>query len=140
MGSFGNFARIGQQSVIRSSRPSLELLDERTKAEQAALNTRDTRVEKAAGDATLLIQIEQQYQTDLQSIRDKAAADAEQVANKQAQALQSAQLSSAQNRLDSTLHAAKKATAPTATNPVRPAHNTSDDTPRRSSTHSVAMP
>jgi hypothetical protein len=82
------------------NKASLELLDERTKAEQEALNTRDTRVEKAAGDATLLIQIEQQYQTDLQAIRDKAAADAEQVANKQAQALQSAQLSSAQNRLD----------------------------------------
>jgi hypothetical protein len=76
-----------------------ELLGERAKAEQAALATRDTRVEKAAGDATLLIQIEEQYQADLQAIRDKAAADAEAVANKQAQALQNVVLSSTEDRL-----------------------------------------
>jgi hypothetical protein len=76
------------------------LLGEREKAERAALDTRDARVQKAAGDAELLIQIEEAYNAELQAIRDKAAADAEQVANKQAQALQSAQLSSAQNRLD----------------------------------------
>jgi hypothetical protein len=76
------------------------LLGEREKAERAALDTRDARVQKAAGDAELLIQIEEAYSAELQAIRDKAAADAEQVANKQAQALQSAQLSSAQNRLD----------------------------------------
>ena len=49
-------------------------------------------------------------------------------------------MSTAQNRLDSTLQAAKKATAPTATKLVIPAHSTSDDTPSRSSTHSPAMP
>lgn len=76
-----------------------ELLGERAKAEHAALATRDARVEKAAGEATLLVQIEEQYQADLQAIRDKAAADAEAVANKQAQALQNAVLSSTQDRL-----------------------------------------
>ena len=82
------------------NRASLELLDERTKAEQQALNTRDERVQKAAGDAALLIQIEQAYQDEVQAIRDKGAADAEAIANKQAQALQNAQLVSAQSRLE----------------------------------------
>lgn len=75
------------------------LLGEREKAERAALDTRNARVEKAAGDARLLIQIEEAYNAELQSIRDKAAADAEAVANKQAQALQAAQLSASQERL-----------------------------------------
>lgn len=90
-------ARLALEEELNKA--SIALLDERSKAEAEALNTRDARVEKAAGDAALLVQIEEQYQADVQAIRDKAAQDAEDIANKQAQALQNAQLGSAQNRL-----------------------------------------
>src|SRR5260221_8502967 len=43
-------------------------------------------------------------------------------------------MSRAQNRLDSTLQAAKKATAPTVAKPVKAVHSTVAETPRRSST------
>ena len=45
----------------------------------------------------------------------------------------------AQNRFDSTLQAAKKATAPTVAKPVKALHSTVADTPRRSSTSSTAL-
>ena len=48
-------------------------------------------------------------------------------------------MSSAQNRLDSTLHAAKNATAPTVAKPVKAVHSTVAETPRRSSTSSTAL-
>ena len=90
----------GRLEVERElAKAEAELLGERAKAEQEALDTRNQRVEKAAGEATLLVQIEEQYQAELQAIRDKAAADAEAVANKQAQALQNAVLSSTEDRL-----------------------------------------
>lgn len=76
------------------------LLGEREKAEADALSTRNARVEKAAGDADLLRRIETQYQADLQAIQEKAAKDAEAVATKQAQALQSVQLTAMQGRLE----------------------------------------
>ncbi|MOA46013.1 hypothetical protein D3C78_1684730 [compost metagenome] len=41
-------------------------------------------------------------------------------------------MSRAQNRLDSTLQAAKKATAPTVAKPVKAVHSTVAETPRRS--------
>ena len=47
-------------------------------------------------------------------------------------------ISSAQNRFDSTLQAAKKATAPTVAKPVKADHSTVAETPRRSSTSSSA--
>ncbi|MNN74305.1 hypothetical protein D3C81_1904920 [compost metagenome] len=49
-------------------------------------------------------------------------------------------ISTAQNRLDSTLHTAKKATAATATKPENAAHSTPADTPRCSSASSSALP
>lgn len=41
---------------------------------------------------------------------------------------------------DSTLQAAKKATAPTAAKPVKAVHSTVPETPRRSRLHSGAPP
>src|SRR6218665_1298786 len=48
-------------------------------------------------------------------------------------------ISSAQNRLDSTLQAAKNATAPTVAKPVKAAHSTAAEIPMRSSTSSNAL-
>ena len=48
-------------------------------------------------------------------------------------------MSRAQNRLDSTLQAAKNATAPTVANPVNAVHNTEAETPSRSSDNSSAL-
>ena len=48
-------------------------------------------------------------------------------------------ISNAQNRLESTLQMAKKATAATAAKPVSAVHSTSADTPRRSSTMISAL-
>src|SRR6218665_2263577 len=48
-------------------------------------------------------------------------------------------ISSGQNRLDSTLQAAKNATAPTVAKPVKAAHSTAAEIPMRSSTSSNAL-
>ncbi|HNR54144.1 MAG TPA: hypothetical protein PKJ19_03185 [Flavobacteriales bacterium] len=72
----------------------------RQQEEQKATATRDDRIKRAEGDTQTLLKIEQEYQAEIQAIRDKAAQDAEAVANEQAQALQDAQLGAAQTRLD----------------------------------------